>query len=433
MKILMKTRSVFSILIILLIAITTKAQENETSPVDTLADYTAKLSSSFIKLEKLKVSGYIQAQFQKADTAGISSMAGGSFPAHSDNIFKVRRGRLKFQHTGDHSQFVVQFDITEKGMGIKDAYAKFTDPFVNVFSITSGVFNRPFGYEIGYSSSKRESPERSRIIQTLFPGERDLGAMLTIQAPKTSSWHFLKLDAGIFAGNGPQAEFDNGKDFIGRLGIEKATRSENMKYGLGVSYYNGRVYQGTNNLFEMNNAGTSAAFSKIVADSIPGTLLKREYLGVDAQFNLESFLGITSVMAEYVSGTQPSALKSNASPSKSIPDYDTYLRNVRGAYVYFIQSIAGTRHSIIAKYDFFDPNTKVKGDEIGLKESGQTATTSADLQYTTLGLGWICAINSNTRMTLYYDIVTNETSSNLSGYSKDLKDNVITLRLQYKF
>lgn len=33
----------------------------------------------------------------------------------------------------------------------------------------------------------------------------------------------------------------------------------------------------------------------------------------------------------------------------------------------------------------------------------------------------------------YYDFVMNEQSDKLSGYDKDMADNVFTLRLQYKF
>jgi phosphate-selective porin len=42
-------------------------------------------------------------------------------------------------------------------------------------------------------------------------------------------------------------------------------------------------------------------------------------------------------------------------------------------------------------------------------------------------------MNTNVKFMAYYDIVTNETSQNLSAFAKDLKDNVLTLRLQYKF
>ena len=66
--------------------------------------------------KKLKITGYIQTQFQKADTAGISSFAGGDFGSGIDNRIAVRRGRIKFLYDNENAQAVVQFDITEKGL-----------------------------------------------------------------------------------------------------------------------------------------------------------------------------------------------------------------------------------------------------------------------------------------------------------------------------
>ena len=45
--------------------------------------------------------------------------------------------------------------------------------------------------------------------------------MLTLRAKETSPIGFLRLDAGLFAGNSINRETDSRKDFIGRLGAEK--------------------------------------------------------------------------------------------------------------------------------------------------------------------------------------------------------------------
>ena len=96
-------------------------------------------------------------------------------------------------------------------MSFKDVYMQIKDPKFTASSIKVGVFDRPFGYEITYSSSRRESPERSTVFTTLFPNERDLGIMLTLQAKKGSAWNILKLDAGLFAGNGIKADIKTEK------------------------------------------------------------------------------------------------------------------------------------------------------------------------------------------------------------------------------
>jgi hypothetical protein len=46
--------------------------------------------------KKLKISGYVQAQYQKAESDGIESFAGGNFGTGIDNRFSIRRGRVKF-------------------------------------------------------------------------------------------------------------------------------------------------------------------------------------------------------------------------------------------------------------------------------------------------------------------------------------------------
>jgi len=431
----------FKFLLVALLAVggNAVAQESET-PLDTLTSYVQKMNTNLVGLQKLKVTGYLQFQYQKADSMGAKSFAGGDFDPKVDNRFSVRRGRVKFAYAGNRSNYVLQFDVTEKGLGIKDAYMNFTDPWMEAFTITGGVFNKPFGYEIAYSSSQRESPERARFTQTLFPGERDLGAMLTFQMPKASPWSFIKVDAGYFAGNGTNPEFDKKKDFIGHIGIVRTAFYETIRYGVGLSYYNGGVYQGTKNVYEMAEVGGVNVFSKLAADTTVGTFQKREYKGVDAQVTIETVVGLTTLRGEYVMGDQSGQAKTSTSPTTDFTKVtgtatvpDGYNRKFNGGYVYFVQSIAHTPVTLVAKYDFYDPNTKVKGDEVGKTATGQKATNAADLKYTTLGLGAVVAVSNNVKVIGYYDMVTNEKSKNLSGYTKDLKDNVFTLRLQYKF
>lgn len=420
------------------------AQILETAKTDTVYPILEKLQSNVSLLNRLKISGYIQSQFQTADTAGIESFAGGNFPAGINNRFAVRRGRVKFTYDYAFSQYVLQMDITEKGVAIKDAYVSFTDPWLNCFAVTTGVFDRPFGYEISYSSSSRESPERTRMYQTLFPGERDLGAKFTFQPPKTSRFNFLKLDAGLFNGIGPNAvDFDGYKDFIGHLMINKASKNEKIKVGLGVSYYNGGWRQGTKYVYNMNEVALSAggnvmAFAVDSTGSKVGSELRREYYGVDAQVSFDFPFGLTQLRGEYIMGTQPGTSTSTSSPTTQ--PGDAYLRNFNGAYFYWVQNIMQSKFQTVVKYDWYDPNTDVAGNDIGVKVAGKSKATSAtDVKYSTLGLGLVYKWNSQVKITAYYDYVMNETTtaiknaSTLKDLSTDRHDNVFTLRVQYKF
>ena len=190
------------VLIIMIIAVTGKAQEISNSRVDTISPKVEEVKtdlnifkSDFEIFRRLKISGYVQGQFQLAEEKGIKSYEGGDFSPISDKRFMVRRGRVKVAYETEITQFAIQIDATEKGVSLKDAYASFREPWLKMFGLKVGVFDRPFGYEIGYSSSLRESPERGRMSQILFPGERDLGAMLTINPWKTSRFNGIKLDA----------------------------------------------------------------------------------------------------------------------------------------------------------------------------------------------------------------------------------------------
>jgi hypothetical protein len=423
------------------------AQENQamtTEALDTLNTKIDNTKTDLDLLKKLKITGYMQAQWQLADSAGqLSPYSAGNFPKNSDNRFMLRRGRVKFTYQGNLTQFVLQIDATEKGVVLKDAYLNFKDPWLQMFTVQGGVFNRPFGYEIAYSSSMRETPERARVTQNLFPGERDLGAMLTIQPRKESRFNFIRLNAAILCGNGIAPETDSHKDFSGQLGITKTTRNEKFRYGIGVSYYNGGYFQETKNVYTLETLadGLTKGFMVDSTETNKGEYAKREYMGADVQLSYDWVIGVTTLRGEYIFGTQPGSAKVNISPNnRVIPDIgvtDTYIRPFSGGYVYFIQNIMHSRHEIVIKYDFLDPNTDVKGTDaktqVDYNESTiKTGLGGADVSYTTLGFGYNVRIATNVKLMAYYEMVTNEETA-LAGYSNDLKDNVLTIRAQFKF
>lgn len=417
------------------------SQDIQLSKEDSIANVLLGVKTDVDILKKLKITGYAQFQWQWADTLGsAAAFAGGNFPAASDNRFKLRRGRIKFLYGNEFNQFVMQFDVSEGGFATKDMYVKLTDPYLQSFSLTGGVFNRPFGYEISYSSSNRESPERARFTQTLFPQERDMGAQLTFNPPKTSRFNFIHLDLGLFTGNGINAEFDKKKDFIGHLWISKTTKSENIKYGLGVSLYNSGTYQGTKYIYNMGEV--APGIKGFVVDSAKTNKTEfatRQYIGFDGQLSVQSPIGLSVLRGEYVFGTQPGSSSTTTSPTAAIPSYDTYIRKFSAFYVYFVQTILQTKHQICLKYDVYDPNTDIAGTDINATINGKkTKLGVPDIKYATLGLGYIYHFDHNFKLMVYYDIVGNEIASikgfsKLNNYTKDVSDDVLTIRLQYKF
>lgn len=372
-----------------------------------------------------KISGYLQGQYQWGEQD--AELKVGTDNENTDqpfNRFGLRRGHLKFAYQHPVASAVIQIDAsTEKGLILKDAYFTLREPWLRTFAFQTGIFNRPFGLEIELSSSKRESPERSYIFPMLFPDERDFGAMLIINAPEKSPWHIIGLKAGLFAGNGMSKDCDSRKDFIGHLTISE--EFDDIEFGIGTSYYLGSVYQGTETVYTMHDDG----FQANTSETNKGRYAKRQYFGFDAWVEFETDLGETTLRGEYLFGQQPGSQTSSKSPNTAtLPSADTYIRPFRGGYVLLSHEIEDTPVSVILKYDVYDPNTKVSGNRLGLG-----GTTITDVMRTAFGFGAAWEITDGVKLTAYYDIVRNETSTNLDGMGADLKDNMFTLRLQYKF
>ena len=407
------------------------------SALDGVNETLLGLNGTVDALKKIKISGYIQAQYQIADSAGISTFSGGDFPATVRSRFQVRRGRFKFDYDNDLSHYVMEVDVTQNGVGIKDAYVWVKEPWLRTFAITSGAFYRPFGFEIAYSSGVRETPEQSRLFQTLFPGERELGAQIEMST-ETGPLSFFNLKAGVFNGVLNNAnENDGNKDFIGRAGFSLPLEEQNLGIDGGFSLYSGKVTNTSKYLYSIENASTSKQYVVDSGASNLGGSYGRGYYGADLQiyYDIPSIGGM-SFRGEYITGQQPGTSKSNSfyNPTDKGFTPQLYLRNIRGWYVTYIQNI-GLKSELLLKYDVLDPNTDVEGMDIGASGSN---LTQADIKYTTLGLGWIYHWDANVKFVAYYDIVSNENvngvaAGSLAPFRDDVKDNVLTLRMQYKF
>lgn len=228
----MKTATILFFVLIILAAGANFAQDSTASgseekveelkgQVESMYESMLEMKGTLDALRRIKLTGYIQAQYQVTDRDGAASVVGGNFPANSHSRFVLRRARIKAAYTNELtlSQYVLQFDVGQSGLAIKDAYATIKDSWMKSFGLTAGVFNRPFGFEIEYSSSSRESPERSRLFQTLFPGERDMGVKLDF-VTEYGPLRFFNFKAGVFTGTRETiGETDNAKDFIGRAGF----------------------------------------------------------------------------------------------------------------------------------------------------------------------------------------------------------------------
>ena len=105
-----------------------------------------------------------------------------------------------------------------------------------------------------------------------------------------------------------------------------------------------------------------------------------------------------------------------------------YVRNFNAGYAYFIHRIGKSKHEIVFKYEWLDPNTKVAATDL----NGKNGMVQGELKYTMMGFGYNLYLYENVKFMLHYNLVSNEVAK-IKGYTYDLKDNILTIRMQYRF
>ena len=412
--------------------------------IDTTKELGRGMLSVYKKFDHIRISGYIQPQYQLASEPGIFNYSGGDFAKDSDNRFMLRRGRIRFDYAHldefrrPQFQIVFQFDGTERGVFIRDFWGRIWENKWESFAFTTGMFARPFGFEVNLSSSDRESPERGRMSQILMRTERDLGMMVTYEPRKsTSALRYFHVDAGLFNGQGltGNVEFDGFKDFIGQIALKPIPLTYFLKLSGGISLLYGSLLQSNPYTYRLQTDDNSG--KNFVADStstLPGDRMPREYFGFNTQLKWNHQWGATELRGEYWQGTQTSLENVTETPG-SIPFLPNgaavpfYIRQFNGSFIYFLQNIINAKHQVGVKYDWYDPNTKVKGSDIGKTGNNLNA---ADLRYNTVGLGYTYYMNENVKFVLWYDIVNSE-SSPLPDPDGKRNYKILTVRVQLRF
>ena len=401
--------------------------------IDTTSTVEKGLWAIYRENDHLQISGYFQPQFQVAQSKGAKNYSGGDFSDFSDNRFMIRRARIRFDYEHfskdglPQAQVVFQVNGSERGVVIRDFWARVYENKWQLFSFTTGMFARPFGYEVNMSSSDRESPERGRMSQILMRSERDLGAMVSLEPRKKNSpLRWLKVDAGIFNGQGLTAkeEYDSYKDIIGRISVKPIKITPSISVTGGASIFQGGMLQNTKDIYRMED-------KQFIVDSSQqniGTRVPRRYRGVDAQVTFDNPWGKTQLRSEYWWGTQTASAFESNTPGVVLAE-PSYIRQFNGAFFYLVQDVVNEKHQVVLRYDFYDPNRLVDGTQIGKLNSN---THEGDVRFNTFSAGYLHYFNEHMKLMLWYDFIKNEHTS-LNGYTTDRKDNLFTCRIQFEF
>ncbi|MFM2370084.1 MAG: hypothetical protein RL619_2405 [Bacteroidota bacterium] len=382
------------------------------------------MESDLAKLTKIKVSGYIQAQYDMYDTWTAAGVHGVGTPVITNSFF-LRRARIKFAYEATEGvKFVLQPDFSFDKVSLKDAYVVLNDRWTKTFSLFLGQFDRP-SYEVEYSSGSMEMLERTKMAGILYPGEKELGAKL--EANFDTKYHFpLKLQLAVLNGNfnlgaiGNQVkDIDNNKDIMARAVYSVKLPNSGLGIDFGGHGYFGKteILSGTT-LTGFKDAN-NATFTPAIGDK-----LDKKWFGAEMQVYYD-FLGGAALKGEYISGTLSGT--TNAVQVNSGFNFNR-VRDFKGFYALFIKNV-GVKNQFIARYDVWDPNTKLSGNDV---------TTAGDLKYSTWSVSWQYFFDDNLKINVGYSLPTNEKSTN-SGLvgtdfvNRDKRDNTFTIRLQAKF
>ncbi|HNY32359.1 MAG TPA: porin [Fibrobacteria bacterium] len=410
--------------------------------------------STVAALAKLKISGLVQAQVQYfADTNILSSSGTPTARSGQQTQFMVRRGRLKATYdAGNGSQWVMQYNLNQSGLSAQDMYVKWEEPWLKTFSVQAGLQDIPFGYEIGYSSSSMEWLERSRFERSaMFKDEKDVGFVLGA-SPKVPGLDAASLKIAALNGYGAADATMDPASFTARANIAKNLPEAGLGLALGGSYYMDKRLALSTTKNAKGDKDSLYVGESWKIDGRTSDIRTRSYrkeldasiVGADAQITWDdSFvptLAGLKVLGELYTGTAVGGAGGNTRTNSGDV---LYQRDVLGWYVAAVQNFDKVAQ-LVVRYDAYDPNTNVSGDEIGRKgPDGKTVsngTSKADLAYGSWYFGLNVFLNGNTKLSIGYDLIENETSSSLknttvaaSDFSKDVDDDVLTVRGQFSF
>ena len=149
--------------------------------VDTSKNMGKGMLALYNRLDKIRLSGYIQPQFQVAESRGAKNYSGGDFSRTATAVLCyagpafVLITCIILQSPTDFPCSLFFNTILPKEVPMSEMYGRFFENKYKLFSFTTGLFARPFSYELNLSSADRESPERGRMTQAITKIERDLG------------------------------------------------------------------------------------------------------------------------------------------------------------------------------------------------------------------------------------------------------------------
>jgi hypothetical protein len=380
----------------------------------------------------LRFGGYVHAQYQRSDLSEDQLQQGGT--PLNQNQFLIRRARLRVDRVWDFASASVELDAnTVRGprVGIRRAEAALFYRGQNaadlppLVSLSAGVMDIPFGYELTESARVRWFMERSQGSLALFPTEPDVGAKLS------GAVSFFRYAIAVMNGqpvddSGFTRDPNNAKDVVARFGADGELR-QGLQLAGGTSFAYGKGFhagrdagKGTLAWADINEDG---AVQPSEITGVPGSAasasenFKRWAIGLDLGVTLRTRFGVSHLYGEAFVGSNYDRGYSPSDPVTTRVD-----ARQAGGYLALTQEVA--RYGMVGfRAAVYDPNSDlidVQGGRTLPKE--QTVKVFSPLVGVTLP--------GRARLLAQYDFIRDYLARDSVGVPSDADNNQFTLRLQ---
>ncbi|HEY3817934.1 MAG TPA: hypothetical protein VGL81_12220 [Polyangiaceae bacterium] len=382
--------------------------------------------------EGVSVNGYVQSQYETHQDSQDQLTQSGSLL--NQNRFSVRRARVQLVGEWQYAAVALELDgNTTNGPQVDLRKAEASLQYrpdrrrPPILMATAGIFDAPFGYELVESPRTRFFMERSQASRAFFPAEPDVGLRLA-GALGFFRWTIAAVNGepmGESSGFGLEAP-KAAPDVDFRFGFDTQPLPD-LQVAADVSSLRGKGFHpGTSATSasiqwkDLNEDGVIESYELVGvpgATATPSATFDHWAVGADMRVSYQSWLGVTKIYGEFT-------LASNLDRGLYVADpilTGTDQREL-GYYVALVQDV--TRWGVVGlRLDYYDPNfdafDKRQGKLLPFSEAITTYSPMAGL-----------VLRERARLVLQYDSIHNAFARTAVGVPTNLKDDIVTLRLQ---
>ncbi len=391
-----------------------------------------------------QIGAYVQSQYEQHQNSDDQISESGAYL--NQDRFLVRRGRLRLDAAWEFAELAIELDgNTTNGpaFGAKRLNASLVwwgrpwdakihpkgprDSDMPLLRLTGGLTKMPFGFDFQDAPNDRVLMERSTALQAFFPGEEDVGAVLSggvgpfRYAVAAMNGNPLGTTPAI-----PVGDPNHAKDFIARLGAE-GRPSDRLRVAGGVSALYGTGF----------HAGTPATKASLVwndtnqngvIDQGSSWACRRWPRRRRRTSRAGPWASTWSCASAPASAGRCSTARRRSLPTStagsSWRDPITTGVDVRelGGYAALVQEIFG--YGLVGfRFDYYDPNA-----DFARPSGGQLLPVSQAIQTFSPLVG--VQIPDRARLLFEYDVVRNNLGVGTNGVPTNLPEDHFTIRLQ---